>query len=141
MNAREAAQTLDGSDYGKEGSAGLFAEMKAAGLVAAFGASDDLIEFRGAIDDEQGAGEHSTHSLARKGLLKSECDCDDCPYYKKIEDAAPFIEAIWDDGGFSWRYCLVGPDGSPIAHEKFLVMEDGDTYCEGIVFALADLPE
>lgn len=133
MMRDEAAAALNG-EYRKEGSKELFAQMKEAGLVAVFGASDDLIEFRGAIYDEQGAGERSYHYLTREGLLTSACDCVDCPYYAKIEAAATSIIAFWDDGGFSWRYETLIP------HSKFVINDDGEPYCEGIVFALADVP-
>lgn len=139
MNAKEAAAALNGNQYREEGSRELFDQMRQAGLVAAFGASDDLIELRGAINDEAGAGENSTASLNSAGLLTSDCDCADCPYFKKIEDASPFIETMWDVDGFSWRYMLTRADGSPIPHEKFVIMEDDEPYCEGIVFATDDL--
>ncbi len=54
MDAASAAAKLDGKQYGDEGSSTLFAEMKEHGLVAVFGASDDLMEFRGAVYDEVG---------------------------------------------------------------------------------------
>jgi len=72
MDTKEAAAQLDGSQYGQEGSRELFAAMKAAGLVAVFGASDDLVEFRGAIDDEVGAYGGTTIPLTSDGLLVNE---------------------------------------------------------------------
>lgn len=141
MNITEAVAALDGRQYRDEGTALFFSEMKGAGLVAVFGASDDLIEFRGAINDEQGAGHHSTHSLNRGGLLHSDCrEGIDCPYFQKQENLSAFVEALWGVDGLSWRYKLVAPDGSTIEHAKFVILDDDDQYCEGIVFALADIP-
>lgn len=125
MTPQEAAKKLDGSQYREEGSRELFAAMKAAGLVAVFGASDDLVEFRGAIDDELGAYGGTTVYLAADGSLIN--DCVGRPKGKAIE-------AKWDDGGYSWRY------ETAIPCERFVVREDDDLYCEGIVFALADAP-
>ena len=134
MNAKEAAEALNGKEYGEEGSKDLFAEMKASGLVAVFGASDDLIEFRGAIDDEVGAYDGGTAYLTSEGLFQPRCDNDSCPYDRDAKREAAEIEAFWDDGsGFSWRY------QTAIPHEKFVINEDGAPYCEGIVFALADV--
>lgn len=133
MTAREAAEKLDACEYGDEGSPELFAAMKDAGLVAVFGASDDLMEFRGAIDDELGAYEGTTAHLNTAGLLKNECSDEDCPYFATAKKNASTIEAKWaDDDGISWTYT------TEIPHFTFTVMEDGETYCRGIVFKLAD---
>lgn len=134
MDVNEAAGLLDGSEYGEEGSRELFAAMKAAGLVAVFGASDDLMEFRGAVDDEAGAYGGGIVRFTRDGLLRNECENDRCPYHAREKAKAATVKALWSDGGFSWRY------ETSIPHAKFTVREDGDTYCEGIVFALADVP-
>ena len=135
MDVKVAAAALDGNEYGNEGSPALFADMKAAGLVAVFGASDDLTEFRGAIHDEVGSWDGGTAYVTSEGLYTPRCDNEDCPHEKFERERAVPIHAKWDDGsGFSWRYETVIP------HEKFVIVEDGETYCEGIVFALADVP-
>lgn len=134
MTPKEAAAKLDGSQYRNEGSRELFAEMRAAGLVAVFGASDDLMEFRGAIDEEIGAWNGTTVHLTKEGLTKNDCDSEECPHYAKLVARSTPLEAKWDDGGFSWRY------ETAIPCERFIVREDDDPYCEGIVFALSDVP-
>jgi hypothetical protein len=133
MDIHEAASKLDGCQYRKEGTRELFAEMKAAGLVAVFGASDDLMEFRGAIYDEEGAG---TAYLTPKGLLRNSCSDEDCPYFFSIRAKAATIEALWcAEPAVSWTY------RTAIPHALFWVYEDDDRYCRGIVFALAEVPE
>lgn len=134
MDIHEAAAQLNGNEYRQEGSRELFKAMKAAGLVAVFGASDDIIEFQGAINDEVGAYGGGVAYVTPKGLLENECDDERCPYHARERQAATPIKAIWDDGGFSWRY------QTEIPHAKFVINEDGEPYCEGIVFALADVP-
>ena len=129
MNIHEAAAQLDGNQYGEEGSRELFAAMKDAGLVAVFGGSDDLMEFRGAIHDETGSRAYIT----KDGLLENQCGNERCPYYAKAKASAAAIEALWNVGGFSWRY------RTQIPHETFIIKEDEDNYCEGIVFALANV--
>lgn len=133
MTPQEAADKLNNSQYPAEGSPTLFAAMKAAGLVAVFGASDDLMEFRGAIDDELGAWQGAAAYLTSAGLLKNECSQDDCPYHAKERDKAFVIEAIWDRDGIPWQY------KTTIPHVTFDVYEDDDVYCLGIVFALVDV--
>jgi hypothetical protein len=136
MITKEAAAALDGCQYGKEGSKELFAKMKAAGLVAVFGGSDDLAELRGAIYDEVGAYNGTTFYVDQRGIVKNECDAgDECPNWRPRGVA---IEALWAPegegaGGPSWAY------KTEIPHATFKVMEDDDVYCIGIVFRLDQL--
>ena len=135
ITVKEAAAKLNGCIYTKEGSPELFMAMKESGLVAVFGASDDLMEFRGAVYEEIGAYNGTTVYLTPSGLLENECESDNCPYYEKLTENAATLEAIWDEPlAPSWSYKTVIP------HETFIVKEDGEPYCEGIVFALADVP-
>lgn len=138
MDIATAAAALDRNEYGAEGSKELFEAMKQSGLVAVFGASDDLMEFRGAINDEvypRDGGE----PIGPNGVLKSKCnEGDECPYFALSIKDAPRIEAIWDDGsGYAWTY------RTTIPHAKFRIVEtddeDEELYCEGIVFSLAAL--
>jgi len=131
LTALEAAKRLDGSAYGSEGSKELFAAMKAAGLVAVFGYSDDGVELRGAIDDELGIGRFH---VTPEGLLKNECDDDACPHFKRRQAGTATIEPVEGAEGFVWTY------RTTIPHRTFIVRDDGDLYCRGIVFALADVP-
>lgn len=137
MDIQAAAQALDGNEYGSEGSKELFAQMKEAGLVAVFGYSDDNMEFRGAIYDEVPCFEGGTAYITRDGLLENPCSDADCPYHEKAMARAAEVEAIWcpdDDPGLSWVYV------TDIPCETFLIKEGDETYCRGIVFALADVP-
>ncbi len=141
LTKEEAAARLDGNEYAKEGSQALWAEMKAAGLVAVFGASDDLMEFRGAVHDEIGAYDGGTARFTREGLLSldNKCAHHRCPYHlaevAKAKKIATSVKALWDPGdGLSWRM------ETKIPHASFKIMEDGETFCIGLVFALADVP-
>ena len=134
MTPQEAAARINGNQYRSEVPKGLAEALKDAGLVAVYGASDDLMEFEGAISDEIGCYGDGIAYLTPTGLLKNDCDSDECPHFAKMKESAPFITAKWDDGGFSWRY------ETTIPHAKFIIKEDDDNYCEGIVFALADVP-
>lgn len=130
LTAQEAARRLDQSQYGDEGSKELFSAMKDAGLVAIFGASDDLMEIRGAVYDERGFEAWFTPD----GLLENDCENEDCPAYGRAKAAAGKVRALWGaEPPFSFTY------ETDIPHETFVVLEDADPYCRGIVFALADL--
>nr|USU32855.1 hypothetical protein NG677_03925 [Methylobacterium sp. OTU13CASTA1] len=134
ITKEDAAEKLDGCQYREEGSPELFAAMKAARLVAVFGASDDLMEFRGAIYDEVGAYDGGTAYLTPAGLLVNDCEDGECPHFARAKKAAAKIIAKWSEGGFSWRY------ETAIPHTKFIIGENDERYCEGIVFALKDVP-
>ena len=133
MTPQEAAAKIDGNQYRAEVSPALEKTLKADGLVAVYGASDDLMEFVGAIYDEVGCYDGGTAYLTRDGLLSNACE-DECPYFAVRKRKAATINALWDSGGFSWRY------ETEIPHAKFVIKEDDENYCEGIVFALADVP-
>ena len=141
MTKEDLAQLLNGCEYRNEGSDALYAQAKAAGLFVIFGASDDLMEFRGAINDETGAYEGATVLLSKEGLLPG---YETLIYNKKPQDVLEHffemkkrslpIHAIWNRYGYSWVY------ETKIPHATFDVMEDGETYCRGIVISLGDLP-
>ena len=80
------------------------------GLVVVFGASDDLCEIRGAEDDE--------------------IDCFDGG---EATIAGAKVKINWCKDGYSWTY------DTDIPHECFDVYEDGEKYCRGIVFSIADV--
>ena len=91
----------------------IFEQAKENDLVIFFGASDDLMEFRGAIDDE--------------------ADCFDESGVDNHGTSSNEIEALWCKGDIAWKY------ETDISHETFNVMEDGEIYCLGIVFCIDDL--
>ena len=139
MTPEEAAGMLDGVEYVHPLEAKLKAmepELKASGLVVAYGASDDLLEFEGAFQDEIGAWNGTKVQIGPDGPLRSECsEGADCPYFKEMTKAAPIIEAIWGppDVEASW---LVTTN---IPHATFRIMEDGDVFGIGIVFNVEDI--
>ena len=97
-----------------------------------FGASDDLMEFRGAIYDEVSAYNGTTALVAADGLFEP-CG-DNCKFSASAQKEAVEIDALWcAEDGVSWSY------KTDIPHATFNVMEDGEVYCRGIVFALSSL--
>lgn len=133
MNAQELAATLNGREYREEITSAEEQEAKDSGLVVVFGASDDLMEFRGATNDEYGVYEGGEAHFTSAGLLVNDCDNEDCPHFEKLKKTAVTIEAKWDADGYSWTY------ETTIPHATFDVLEDGEKYCRGIVFALSDV--
>lgn len=133
MNAKEWAERLNGREYREEMTAVEEKQAEADGMVIVFGASDDLIEFRGVIRDELGAWEGGVYKItsAKDVVCVTE-------HSANMHRALPDVRAVWspsigDDGPWtSWEIT------STIPHETFDIMEDGEIYCHGIVFAWAD---
>ena len=132
--AKELAAMLDGRQYRQEIFSNEEQEAKESGLVVVFGCSDDLVELRGAIDDEVGAYEGTTIFVSKNGKLLNEPDCinSECPYYKAAIDSAEKIHAEWHNGNPCWTF------KTSIPHETFSIFEDEDKFCEGIVFSIED---
>lgn len=135
MNINELAQLLNGREYRKEITKEEELAARLAGLVVVFGASDDLLEFRGAIDEEVGAYEGAHVLLTKTGIPVNECDDEHCPYFGRIlEECESKIESRWcPREGLSWEIV------SNIPSAKFTIMDDGEAYCEGLVFRMEDL--
>lgn len=112
---------LQNCEYGAELSKEAEQEAKENGFVVVFGASDDLCEFRGAVKDEAECWCGGNLYINSKGDIVG----NEQPEYK-------LIEAVWGNSGASWTY------ETDIPHETFTVTEDGEPYCIGIVFRLAD---
>lgn len=138
------AMKLTGLEYPVKIPDDLVALAKANGLVIVFGASDDLMEFRGAIDDEVGAYEGAVVSIDRVGLVPEFDQIDKdagsatelLRDFFKREGGGKTIRALWcPDDIYSWAY------ETTIPHATFEVVEDGEPYCRGIVFNLAALGE
>ena len=134
MNSQELAATLNNRQYRHEMTAQARSLAKECGLVVVYGASDDLMEFSGAVEDEIGCFNGGKAYFTRDGLLVNDCDNDRCPHFAKLKAAATPIEAKWDTEGYAWVY------ETTIPHSTFDIWEDGGKYCRGIVFSLADVP-
>lgn len=142
MTKEELAGYLHGrAEYGSEITPALEAGAKEDGLVVVFGASDDLIEFRGAIHDERGAYEGGEFWIV-DGKLWEGMDCDGdggrgCKHARAADAGAKSlgtkIMAVWDAEGYSWLYA------TSIPHATFDILEGEEKYCRGIVFSLGDL--
>ena len=71
------------------------------------------------------------------GMITNNCE-DDCPHYLEKLDKAHGIEAVWcprDGDGNTYASWLMQ---TKLPYSSFDIMEDGDLYCRGLVFCLAD---
>ena len=132
---KEWAALLNGREYRNEVTKEEATQAKADGVVIVYGASDDLMEFEGAISEEVSCYEGGDAFLTKDGLLAPDCYCECCiNRFKKAASKCAKIEALWDTEGYSWVY------KTDIPHETFDILEDGEKYCRGIVFRLDEVP-
>lgn len=137
MTKEALAEKLNGREIGEEVLEGESDSWRTDGLLVIFGASDDLAELRGVIDDEVGCSNGGEMLVHQGGVFDSnhECECDHCGFKDKSARCVK-VEAIWDgDEGYSWTYKTAVP------HANFDIMEEGDKYCRGIVIDVKDLPK
>lgn len=128
------AQKLNGRQYRNETDRMEEDAARADNIVIVFGASDDLMELRGAINDEVGCYDGGTAYISPTGLLQNQCDEENCPYFQQACERAATINAVWDRDGYSWVY------ETDVPHATFDIMEDDEKYCRGIVFSLREVP-
>lgn len=150
MTKEGLAAKLNGRQYREEITNELEAEAKASGLLVIFGASDDLVEFRGGFCDEVGAyrGNYCIR-VDKKGIVPNshiaadewsndgeEDDDDDITfskikeYVKRREYSSVIIKAVWDSEGYSW---VIKTD---VPHATFDIMGGNKKFCRGIVLDL-----
>ncbi len=144
MTPREFVKVaLTGREYGWELSKDEKALAKQHGIVIAYGDSDDLLEFRGAVDGELSAYGGSTAHIVN-GKLYEAPDEDEAATLQRFGVnvdkqllSAITVNAEWcpKDLNCSWRISVNRE------HATFDVMEDGELFCRGVVFKLAEMGE
>ena len=129
-----AAEKLNGREYGSELTDEEADQLASIGLVVAFGYSDDNVEFRGAFNEEVGGWEDfEIPFLDGDILFKCHDDCNEyvCPLWKNAISMAKTIRVTFRNEG--WKFETDFPC------EKFTIMDDGEVFSEGIVFAYEDV--
>lgn len=139
MQLKEFANKLNGREYkhpqfAKEE----IEEAKANGIVIVYGASDDLIELDGAICDEAGVWDGGTVHIQWPYMNAGQKIGGGIVAGNNGQQNVMSITAKWcedkDENGntISWAY------ETSVPHETFDIMEDGEVYCRGIVFSIAE---
>lgn len=100
------------------------------GFVIVYGCSDDLMEFEGTIEDEKGVYDGGIAYFNKNEIcmgIRSERErCPNCIM-------AHWCEAEENGKPICWTY------ETEIPHETFMIYEDGEPFCRGIVFSIEDL--
>lgn len=130
MDIKEFAKSISGKKYGYSQFAKEEIETaKENGFVIVYGASDDLVEFEGAIRDEASCFDGG-HVYFNKNEV--------CQDNEEKDDYPNCITVLWcedEENGkpICWSY------RTGISHETFMIYEYGEPYCKGIVFSIEDL--
>lgn len=127
-------EMINGRQYRDEITEDIRQYAKDNNIVIVFGASDDLMEFDGAIYDEVGCYDGGIAYLNKNGLFENKCEKEHCPYAEEEIKKCKTIEAIWcEKEDCSWTY------KTDIPHNKFNIYEDEELYCIGIAFYIKDM--
>ena len=145
MKKEQFAELLNGRQYRSEITKDEEKQAKENGLLVCFGASDDLLEFRGFINDEISAWEGTTALIVKKkgdvidvideGTLKEINSYLNEEGFDELNIPKIKIQAEWcpSDLDCSWRI------NSEIPFSSFDIMEDDELYCRGIVIEKWDI--
>lgn len=150
MTKEEFAALLNGREYLNEIPQGGEQLAKENGLLVLFGASEDLLEFRGTVDDECGAYGGQVAYLTRKGNIKGKPkpgrlkivaewqpqEREDPPFelISKHDKNGKLVELSFPPMPAPnpiiaiWRITTPEQDFAP-----FNIYEDGELYCIGCV--------
>lgn len=149
MTPTEFAARINGRQYRKELTAEEERLAKSLGLVVIYGASDDLLEFDGAISEELGADDGTEARVGKYGVLESfeslhsrtddEQQYED--YFRRKASGFAIVKAVWcptkDEASEPWASWAIETE---VPHATFDVMDDGELFCRGVVLRLSDLP-
>ena len=139
MTKEEFASGLNNREYGSELTQYERQRAKESGLVVVYGASDDLIEFDGAIRDEGGCYDGGDVYFDRTGVAQNGeklANKITAVWCGKVDDepAGDLSDFQTENGEtITWTY------KTDIPHATFMVYEDGESYCRGIVFSIEDI--
>ncbi|TGE29774.1 hypothetical protein [Hymenobacter metallicola] len=144
MTKEQLAASLDGCQYRDEVNKEWAKIAEEAGLIVVFGASDDLMEVRGAVDDELNAwdGVEAVFYKHNTGFSVIENNSETI---REIEDDFHLYKAL---GAMLDRHNLVRITPAKdcqwdvittLPHAKFDVKEEEDLYCRAVVIDIKDL--
>lgn len=131
MDIKEFAESISGKEYAyPQFTKEEIETAKENGFVIVCGASDDLMEFDGAIRDEGYCFDGGEVWFSRESV----CQEDE----GRGEIYPNCINAVWD-GDTENGHLVPWSYETDIPHETYIIYEDGAPYCRGIVFSIDDV--
>jgi hypothetical protein len=145
MTPKTLADLLKNREYGCEINDGESAMAAQHGLVVMYGAGDDNIEFRGAIDGEVGAYQGTRVQVDSDGIVPMLDDVRD--KYSEAEllewsarcRNGVVVHARWDCDGSAWSFIFTKNSKCLDIGAEFTVCEDGEPFSTGVVFHISEL--
>ena len=124
MTKKEFADKLNGRVYATypQFTTSEVETAKENGWIIVYGASDDLMEFEGAIYDEAGCYDGGNVYFDKDGVGEDKTNCITAKWCEEI-----------DGRQVCWSY------ETDIPHENFKIMEDGEVYSIGMIISIEDL--
>ncbi|MXO31784.1 hypothetical protein [Apibacter sp. B2912] len=144
MKKEKLAQLLNGRQYGEEMTDEEQLQAEKNGLLVCFGASDDLLEFRGIMSDE--AGIYGGGSIFLYKNKDQKFAFLDEPSYDELsatldQKGLPIslktlpIKAEWCPEKLDCTWLIT----TDIPHATFDIYDNEELYCRGIVLKLSDI--
>lgn len=134
MDIKEFAKSISGKEYGyPQFTKEEIETAKENGFVIVYGASDDLMEFEGAIRDEGGCFDGGRVYFNKTEVCQDESD------RSAFDNYSNSINAVWDGDADENGKLITWTYETSIPHETFMICEGGEPYCRGIVFNISDL--
>lgn len=125
ITKEQLAAQINGRQYRDELTRKESEQAETSNLLVIYGASDDLLEFRGMIEDEAGAWDGTKVWVTKDRDIKE----------KKPSDKSFEVRALWCvDGKTSPWHIEVD-----VPYAEFLIMEDDDTFCRGVVVDFTEI--
>jgi hypothetical protein len=135
MTKEELAQKLNDHQYRQDFPADVMKQARVNGLVVMFGYSDDLLEMRGALEDEIDCYDGDVVKFDKEGFVQGnmEDEEDDDIIIKMATRRKNGIRVQASNDKGCWVL------KTKVPHAKFNIMDEGELQCEAIVFSLKDL--
>ena len=149
METKRLAEIWNGREYGEEITKEQIDVAKASWLIVIFGASDDTVIIKGAIDEEMWVSdeENTIYNFTKDwklvldydNLFEGELDQSDInsntldilsDFYKEFIKTTSEFVAEFDKNWYSWFITTENE------HSTFDIMEDWEKFCRGIVLKL-----
>ena len=143
MDTGELAKLLDGRNHCDEITAKEAAVAKASGLLVVFGYSDDNMELRGFVNDEVGCYDGGTFHVDEYGIRlpwdedEPTTEQNARTFFARESLPSFVVRAMWcAREPFSWTYFTTAA-----VYDRFVIMEDGGPFCEGLVIDCSTMKE
>lgn len=145
MTPKTLAELLKNREYGCEINDGEAANAALNGLVVMYGAGDDTLEFRGAINGEVSAYQGTRVQIDSDGIIPMLDDIrDDYSNEQMLEWAARcrhgvIVHARWDCDNTAWSFIFTKNSKCLDIGVEFNINEDGEPFSTGVVFHISEL--